>query len=116
MMKSIIGIGLVALDVVVEKNSDIEPVLYAGGSCGNVLSILSYLGMVAFPIARLANNKATDKVISDIESWGVRTDLILRGDDGSTPVIIQRLTVNKEGKPVHRFEFRKIPVVNRLIK
>ncbi len=106
MMKSIIGIGLVALDVVVEKNSDIEPVLYAGGSCGNVLSILSYLGMVAFPIARLANNKATDKVISDIESWGVRTDLILRGDDGSTPVIIQRLTVNKEGKPVHRFEFR----------
>lgn len=105
-MKSIVGIGLVALDVVMERNSDVEPTLYAGGSCGNVLSILSYLGMESFPIARLANNKATDKLLDDIASWGVKTDLILRGEDGSTPVIIQRLTTAKDGTPTHKFEFR----------
>lgn len=104
--KSIIGIGLVALDVVLEKNSEIRPILYAGGSCGNVLSILSYLGFNTYPIARLANNKATEELISDIQAWGVKTDLIFKGDDGSTPIIIERISKAKDGTPIHRFEFR----------
>lgn len=105
-MKSIIGIGLVALDVVLEKNSEVKPILYAGGSCGNVLSILSYLGFSTYPIARLANNRATEELINDIKTWGVKTDLIIKGDDGSTPIIIQRISKSKDGTPIHRFEFR----------
>ena len=105
-MESIIGIGLVALDVVLDANSDRKPRLYAGGSCGNVLSILSYLGFDTYPIARLANNVATEKLLNDIKFWGVKTDLIFQGDDGSTPIIIQRNTISKDGLPVHKFEFR----------
>lgn len=105
-MKNIIGIGLVALDVVMEKDNDVEPELYAGGSCGNVLSILSYLGFNTYPIARLGNNKATEEILNDIKIWGVKTDLILKGDDGSTPIIIQRLSIGRDGTPIHRFEFR----------
>lgn len=104
--KSIIGIGLVALDVVLEKNPETRPILYAGGSCGNVLSILSYLGFDTYPIARLANNKATEELINDIKVWGVNTDLLFKGDDGSTPIIIERISKSKDGKPIHRFEFR----------
>jgi fructokinase len=105
-MKSIVGMGLVALDVVLEKNSEVKPLLYAGGSCGNVLCILSYLGFNTYPIARLANNKATEELINDFKFWGVKIDLIFKSDDGSTPIIIQRLSKSKEGKPIHKFEFR----------
>lgn len=105
-MKSIIGMGLVALDIVLEKNSNVKPLLFAGGSCGNVLSILSYLGYDTYPIARLANNKATEELINDFKCWGVKTDLIFKGDDGSTPIIIQRISKSKDGLPIHRFEFR----------
>lgn len=105
-MKSIIGIGLVALDIVIEKSSNTKPNLFAGGSCGNVLIILSYLGFDTFPIARLANNKATEELINDIAFWGVNNDLIIKGDDGSTPIIIQRISNAKDGNSIHRFEFR----------
>jgi sugar/nucleoside kinase (ribokinase family) len=105
-MKSIIGIGLVALDIVLEKSIDTKPLLYAGGSCGNVLSILSYLGYETYPIARLANNKATKEILHDFEYFGVKTDLIFKGSDGSTPIIIQRNSKSKDGLPIHRFEFR----------
>lgn len=105
-MSRIIGMGLVALDIVIEKNRDTKPLLYAGGSCGNVLSILSYLGYETYPIARLANNKATDELLNDFKYFGVKTDLIFKGDDGSTPIIIQRNSESKDGSPVHRFEFR----------
>ncbi len=105
-MKSIIGIGLVALDIVIEKSSNTKPNLFAGGSCGNVLIILSYLGFDTFPIARLANNKATEELINDIAFWGVNNDLIIKADDGSTPIIIQRISNSKDGNSIHRFEFR----------
>ncbi|GAA4149434.1 hypothetical protein GCM10022217_01320 [Chryseobacterium ginsenosidimutans] len=105
-MKSIVGIGLVALDVVVEKNSEIKPLLYAGGSCGNLMCILSYLGYDTYPIARLAKNKATEEILNDFESCGVKTELIFKGNDGSTPIIIQRISKSKEGLPIHKFEFK----------
>lgn len=105
-MKSIVGIGLLALDVVLEKDSKIKPLLYAGGSCGNLMCILSYLGFSTYPIARLAENKATEELLSDFNMWGVKTDLISKSNDGSTPIIIQRLSKSKEGLPIHRFEFR----------
>lgn len=98
--------GLVALDIVIEKNTYTKPLLYAGGSCGNVLSILSYLGHETYPIARLANNKATNEILKDFKCFGVKTDLIFKGNDGSTPIIIQRNSKSKDGLPIHRFEFR----------
>ncbi len=105
-MKIVVGMGLVALDVILEKKSNKNPFIYAGGSCGNVLSILSYLGFDSYPVARLAKNKATEELLKDIKSWGVKTDLLFKSDDGSTPIIIQRLTTSREGLPAHRFEFR----------
>ena len=98
--------GLVALDIILEKNTDSKPLLYAGGSCGNVLSILSYLGYETYPIARLANNKATNELLNDFKYFGVKTDLIFKDNDGSTPIIIQRNSNSKDGLPIHRFEFR----------
>lgn len=101
-----IGAGLVALDIVINGNPKIPLKLFAGGSCGNVLTILSYLGWDSFPIARLKKNKASKELISDLNYWNVKTTLITQTSDGSTPIIIQRIKKDKNGNSIHTFQFR----------
>lgn len=101
-----IGTGLVALDVILNGKPETPPKLHAGGSCGNVLSILSFLGWSSFPVARLAKNSATKEIEKDFKKWEVQTTLISKTDEGSTPIIIHRILKDKRGKPKHRFEFR----------
>ncbi len=101
-----IGTGLVALDVVVTGKLMNDGQFLAGGSCGNVLTILSYLGWTSYPIARLSNNVATELLLEDMARWNIRDDLISVSDSGSTPVIIHRIITDKLGTPRHRFEFK----------
>lgn len=95
-----------ALDIIVNGNPLTPPKYFAGGSCGNVLTILAFLGWHSYPIARLANDDASKEVVMDLKKWKVNTNLISRQVDGSTPIIIHRILKDKEGKPKHRFEFR----------
>lgn len=101
-----IGSGLVALDVVMNGNPHNPRQLFAGGSCGNVITILSYLKWKTLPIARLKDNKATERLLLDLEKWKVDISLVSKSEDGSTPIIIHRIKRDKEGKSVHRFEFK----------
>lgn len=101
-----IGMGLVALDVLFNGTPNFASGLFAGGSCGNVMAILSYLGWNTFPIARLRNNEAGKIVLKDLEDCGVNSSFISLQEDGSTPIIIHRVLTDKYGKPKHRFEFR----------
>jgi sugar/nucleoside kinase (ribokinase family) len=107
-----IGTGLVALDVILNGKPSTPARLCVGGSCGNVISILSYLGWDSKPIARLSKNTATKNVLKDFGKINVLTDLVSKEDDGSTPIIIHRILKDKNGNPKHRFEFR-IPGTNR---
>jgi fructokinase len=101
-----VGTGLVALDVIISNKSGNFPQFLAGGTCGNVLTILSYLGWHSYPVARLSNNVACEMLIDDLVSWHVHDDLITVTKDGSTPIIIHRILTDKQGAPKHRFEFR----------
>ena len=103
---SCFGAGLVALDVILNGNPFTLPKLSVGGSCGNVLSILSYLGWNSYPVARLASDQAAAELIHDLNRWHVHINHISISDDGSTPIIIHRILKDKIGKPIHRFEFR----------
>lgn len=100
------GVGLIALDVLIKDKTNHFPKIFAGGSCGNVLSILSYLEFNTFPIARLGNNDATDLVLEDLEKWNVNIDFIEKEEKGSTPIIIHRILESALNEPKHRFEFR----------
>lgn len=100
------GTGLVALDVVISNDIEKPTQFYAGGSCGNVLTILSYMGWDSYPIARLSNNVASDLLIQDLNKWKVKEDLLTFTEDGSTPIIIHRILKDKHGLSKHRFEFR----------
>jgi len=107
MKKSVcVGTGLVALDVILNGNPSDPPKFFAGGSCGNVLIILSYLNWQVHPIARLGKNRATTELVKDFKHWNVNTDLISISPDGSTSIIIHRIFKNKQGQPIHKFEFK----------
>jgi len=98
-----IGTGLVALDVVLNGRASKPIGIWAGGTCGNVMAILSFLGWSSYPIARLKNDLFADMLLSDLESWKVKTKFVERSESGSTPIIVQRIKKNKEGIPKHTF-------------
>ncbi|WP_460972374.1 PfkB family carbohydrate kinase [Spirosoma migulaei] len=101
-----VGAGLVALDVVISGEIKTPAQFYAGGSCGNVITILSFLGWSTYPIARLSNNIAAEILINDLNRWSVNQDFLEVSENGSTPIIIQRITRDKAGNAKHKFEFK----------
>ncbi len=103
---SIVGAGLVALDVVVNLSTDNDVRYLAGGTCGNVLTILSYLGWNARPVCRLKNNLSAKWLVNDLAKWGVDTSLISRTGDGSTAIIVQKIKEADDGTRTHSFSFR----------
>ena len=102
---SLVSMGLFALDVVIGPESNHVPQLWAGGTCGNVTTILSYLGWTAFPLARLGKDFAARFVSEDLKKWKVRLDYVLQDAAVHTPVVIERIKTDKHGHPQHRFSF-----------
>lgn len=99
-----LGTGLIALDVIYSKKKN--PNFLAGGSCGNVLTILSYLGWKSFPIARLGNDVEGNRIIEDMKNWGVNDKFIEQEDGIKSPRIIEKLLNGK--KATHRFYLKCI--------
>lgn len=96
------GTGLVALDVVLEDDRGLAG-LWGGGTCGNVLTILSYLGWGAFPIGRLGNDRASHFIRQDLVRWGVSLEFLSVQPVSSAPIYIQRLRRTGQGMPVHSY-------------
>lgn len=103
---SVFGTGLLALDIVFNTERINEPKFYAGGTCGNVLSILSYMGWQAYPIARLNGDLASQHILEDLKRCGVRLEFTSCKPLCDTPVIIQKIKQSKSGQGQHRFHFR----------
>jgi fructokinase len=101
-----VGTGLVALDAVTSADPSVPIRYWAGGTCGNVLIALRYLGWKAQPIARLANDRATELLLSDLRRWGVSERFVRVEDDGSTPIIVHRITKDAKGRVTHSFSWR----------
>ncbi len=99
-----IGSGLITLDILIKDLNFKSLTYYAGGSCGNVLMILSHLGWDVFPIARLKLNKHALRLLDDFRINNVNLDFVTLTESGSTPIIIQRNIIDKFGNPKHKFE------------
>ena len=97
------GTGLVALDIVFNGDSTVPPRMWAGGSCGNVLTILSYLGWRAVPLARLGQDEAAQKILEDWQRFGVDHSFVELDARVSTPIIVEQICVSADGVPTHRF-------------
>ena len=101
----VFGTGLIALDLVVGPDPDTPARSWAGGTCGNVLSILAYLGWDAYPIARMNDDVASDRVRADMKRWGVHLDWANCTPTAHTPIIVQEIRRRRDGRPDHRFSW-----------
>lgn len=99
----IFGTGLVALDLVMGLDPNTPVQSWAGGTCGNVMAIMSYLGWDAYPIARMNGDPASERVRTDLSSWNVHLDFANCAPTGHTPIIIQQIRRGRDGTPTHRF-------------
>jgi len=94
---TVVGTGLISLDVIVDEAANTANA-HAGGTCGNVLTILGYLGWRSIPLARLTKDTACSLVQSDLNRWGIETDYLSLGPSTPTPVIVELLNNRR-----HRF-------------
>ena len=101
----VFGTGLIALDLVVGPDPETPVRSWAGGTCGNVLSTLAYLGWDAYPVARMNDDVASDRVRADMKRWGVRLDWANRAPTAHTPMIVQEIRRRRDGRTDHRFSW-----------
>jgi sugar/nucleoside kinase (ribokinase family) len=98
-----VGTGFIVLDVVINALRSQPPRFWAGGTCGNVLAILGFLGWKSSAIARLSDDAAGDHVLGDLKRWNVDVHLARVQPRCPTPVLLQEITKAKSGTPIHRF-------------
>lgn len=103
-MNRVVGIGLVALDIVIDERGSERLGSSAGGSCGNVLAVLAWLGWDAAPVARLDDAHNADLICRDLARWGVDDRWLRLGATTPAPVFIERLREHDDGTIAHRFE------------
>lgn len=99
------GTGLIALDLVMSADPETPVRSWAGGTCGNVLSILAYLGWDAYPIGRMNGDPASQRVKADMKRCGVKLDFASSAPVCHTPIIIQEIRRKRDGTPTHRFSW-----------
>lgn len=99
----IFGTGLVALDLVMGLDPNTQVQSWAGGTCGNVMAIMAYLGWDAYPIARMNGDPASERVRTDLSSWGVHLEFANCEPASHTPIVIQQIRRGRDGTPTHRF-------------
>lgn len=100
-----VGTGYVVLDAVLNGNSNSPLQLTTGGSCGNVLTILSYLGWQTYPVVKLGKDVSAEIIQRDFARWNVQTALISRSEVNNTPIIIEKLSSKTNGSVKHDFKF-----------
>ena len=95
-----IGAGFVALDIVKGESGTFAT---AGGSCGNVMAILAWLGWLARPLSRLGTDPAGDMIAEQLLDSGVDISGLIRDESVSTPIVIQRSVAQEDGGKDHRY-------------
>jgi fructokinase len=98
----VVGTGRLTLDVI--RAGPSRPVRWrAGGTCGNVLADLAYLGWPSYPIIRLGDDPAGRYFAHDLARWGVSLDFVRHDEREHTPVVIHHIGEGPQGEPVHSF-------------
>ena len=94
------GVGFVVMDVV-----DVEGDRFAsvGGSCGNVMAILAWLGWTARPVARLGDDAIGEFIREELRGLGVDVSSLTEEKEMRSPIVLQRFGTASDGTRKHRF-------------
>ena len=114
MKKTIIGSGIYNLDTIVVRDYPEWPRLRpftdnvfleeVGGTCGNVMSILAWLGWDAKPIACLDDSPEGMKITEDLKRYGCDCRYVTNTPGGGTTLL--RCTHKKEQDGKHSMSVR----------
>ena len=100
---TIIGAGLVALDVVLTRTGSSPPRFWAGGTCGNVLAILGFLDWRPVAVGRLRPDSAGQRVVEDLKRWNVDMRYACVEPRCSTPIVVEEIFHARTGVLRHRY-------------
>lgn len=109
---TVVGTGLIVLDITMSAVTPIpaHPV-WTGGTCGNILAILSFLGWKSRAIGRIGNDAAGTCLLRDLRDSGVDPENLEREAAG-TPIILHRVSPDRRGGVRHSYAF-ECPQCNR---
>ena len=94
------GAGFVAMDIVDMGGDRFASV---GGSCGNVMAILAWLGWKARPIARLGSDATGSFIREELRGIDVDIKYLTEEAEIRSPVVLQRFAMARDGRRTHRF-------------
>jgi hypothetical protein len=100
---TIAATGFFALDVVVAEEEDAPVTEQAGGTCGNVLAILAYLGWKSLAISRMSIDMVSHAASADMLQCGVDLSFAHAVPEAPLTLIQQRNWTTRDGKKKHRF-------------
>ena len=100
-IRTVIGTGLIALDLIVTSSGIVTHTV--GGTCGNVLTLLSVHGINTRPIGKIGCDQAGDLVCAQMSHLGSDTSLVLRTSAIHTTRIVE--IAPTDGAIRHRFTF-----------
>ena len=84
-----VGMGRLTLDVIVREG--MPPRSQGGGTCGNVLTNLAYLGWRSLPLTNLGDDDSGARYAADLVRWGVGLDLVRFVPGEETPIIVHHV-------------------------
>ena len=97
-----LGAGTFPLDNLLMKGADgsIETIYqHVGGTAGNVMSILAWMGWQTLPAARLDDSEVGLQLKADLESYGCDTRFLTNTADGGTTILDIIHKTGRDGKP-----------------
>lgn len=97
-----LGAGTFPLDNLLMKGADgsIETVYqHVGGTAGNVMSILAWMGWHTLPAARLDDSEVGLQLKADLESYGCDTRYLTNTPEGGTTILDIIHKTGRDGKP-----------------
>jgi fructokinase len=102
--RSVLGAGLITLDIIIQEQEGSSIAHAVGGTCGNVIAALAYLGWDTTPIGRLGDDAAGHAIRQELSGLGVSSSQLTREDELSSARIVQFIVERRNGIR-HRFGF-----------
>ncbi len=98
------GAGLITLDIIIKQQEHPTLAHAAGGTCGNVIAALAYLGWNTTPVGRLGDDAAGNAIRREFERLGVSARQLTREQAVDSARIVQ-FVVERQNGVRHRFGF-----------
>ena len=111
---TVIGSGIYYLDIIIVRDYPKWPLLRpftdrivsreVGGTCGNVMCLLSHLGWDARPEVSLDDSPEGRLVASDLASWGCDCRHVTNTPQGGTSLLRCMHRKDEKGRPIRRYQ------------